>query len=79
MTPYKRCQACGGRGEAVHDALVEALKGMFEAHESYSNEFRPGGKIKAVADWGLINDRFIQATQALKLAGQVEWLRDKAR
>lgn len=48
--------------------LLEACEGMFEAHESYSNEFNPGKKIRAVADWGLINEKFMAARRAISLA-----------
>lgn len=48
--------------------LLSALKGMLAAHESYSNEFNPGKKVKAVADWALINDAFMAASAAIAKA-----------
>lgn len=48
--------------------LLAALEGMFEAHKSYSAEFNPSGKARAVADWGLINEKMMAGTAAIAKA-----------
>ena len=45
--------------------LLNALKGMFEMYDSYSAEFNPSGRARAVADWGLINERLVAARKAI--------------
>lgn len=53
-------EECCEHDEIVQE-LVTALEGMFEAHDTFSNEFNPAGKIKAVCDWGLFNERLVHA------------------
>lgn len=50
-------------------ALVAAVRGLLAAHKSYSAEFNPGGKVREVADWGLINEAFLAAAAAIEKAG----------
>ena len=71
---------------ATASIYIQALEGMFEAHKTYSDEFNVSGKIRAVCDWGLFNEKLTAARKAINdapasakaLAEVVEELRNIA-